>query len=1145
MSLDLTGIDNENEFFSQHYMDALLDRDLGNEYETPQGWDRIKTAWQRGLKEWQETPDLEHSLGALSPILTNLGYAPQFQVWSCAGWLIGVWAMLAKDGQSSPELIVLPVDLPVLNDDAAIQDPLCWSIQGILGMNAEDVLGKVIFSAEAPPRWVILCNPWQAVLIERGKWSHKRALRFDWETILGRRAPTTLKAMSALLSRASLVPDSGQALLDALDENSHRHAYGVSEDLKYALRESIEALGNEAIFYLANIKKEKVYGELDAGSLSRECLRVMYRLLFLLYLEARPELGYIPDAELYRRGYGLDLLRDLELRALTGDEARNGYFFHESITRLFSLIDSGYPEDQGHRALAMEDSLRIAPLKSHLFDPGRTPIFNRVKIRNVVWQEIIRSMSLSKPRNRRQRGRISYAQLGINQLGAVYEALLSFQGFFAEEDLLEVRKAGNRSADDADHVDDDADGDGGNDAADAAAGDFQENDDPLANAYFVPAREQARFRPSEIVVEDGRPKTYPRGSFIYRLAGRDRQKSASYYTPEALTQCLVKYALKELLKDKKADDILSLKICEPAMGSAAFLNEAVNQLAEAYLERKQAEVGARISQADYGAERQRVKMYLADNNVFGIDLNPTAVELAEVSLWLSNIYSGAFVPWFGLQLYCGNSLIGARREAGPAGGPYKPLRHGEKLPQGHIWHFLAGDPAMANYKDKVVKEMEGDALKTLTEWRKRLNKPLDDEETERLVSLSRQIDTLWKDHTDMLRKARAKTTDALSVWPAHPSQSVVRSTAEKDRILQHELLSETMKNSSPYRRLKLILDYWCALWFWPIDKAKQAPDREEWWTHLELIAFGNVWKPNVVREQALLFAETIEAEDVERLKDHTGFVDVDALSEQFPALKTVREIAERYRFFHWDLEFADILADRGGFDLILGNPPWIKVEWYETGLLSDYDPMVAVRKLTALQTTQARNGIFGKVPEARAAYLSEYVGQDSIAGFLASPSNYPLLSGAPNLYKCFLPQAWHYGVGVSAFLHPESVYDDPKGALLRSELYHRLRYHFQFQNELTLFAEVDHHAKFSMNIYSNPVNNISFDHLANLYAPSTIAQCYDHDGSGKVPGIKTDENSWNTAGHAGRIIHVDENALEIFAKAFDDDTTAPSEARLP
>ena len=101
----------------------------------------------------------------------------------------------------------------------------------------------------------------------------------------------------------------------------------------------------------------------------------------------------------------------------------------------------------------------------------------------------------------------------------------------------------------------------------------------LDSAWFVPASRIDDYKPSERVHdidENGHKvlRKYPRDTFIYGSAGRDRQKSASYYTPQVLTRCLVKYALKELLKDKSADDILKLTMVEPAMGSAAFLNEA-------------------------------------------------------------------------------------------------------------------------------------------------------------------------------------------------------------------------------------------------------------------------------------------------------------------------------------------------------------------------------------------------------------------------------------------------------------------------------------------------------------------------------------------------------------------------------------------
>ena len=91
----------------------------------------------------------------------------------------------------------------------------------------------------------------------------------------------------------------------------------------------------------------------------------------------------------------------------------------------------------------------------------------------------------------------------------------------------------------------------------------------------MPERELDNYTEEERVrytegPNEGKLRIYEKGTFIYRLAGREREKSASYYTPEVLTQCLVKYALKELLEGKTADEILNLTICEPAMGSAAF-----------------------------------------------------------------------------------------------------------------------------------------------------------------------------------------------------------------------------------------------------------------------------------------------------------------------------------------------------------------------------------------------------------------------------------------------------------------------------------------------------------------------------------------------------------------------------------------------
>ncbi len=818
--------------------------------------------------------------------------------------------------------------------------------------------------------------------------------------------------------------------------------------------------------------------------------------------------------------------------------AESGYYINDSIQLLFSLIYNGLSGLKQQKMMFEKGIGRklfeIPPLKTHLFDPERTPILNKVKFRNTILQRVIELMSLSRQGGRNsRRGRISYAQLGINQLGAVYEALLSYQGFFAQTDLFEVKKS-------------------------------DDTYDELKNAYFVKAEDLEKYTDEEKVYNsDGSLKKYPKGKFIYRLAGRDREKSASYYTPEVLTKCLVKYALKELLKDKSADDTLKLTVCEPAMGSAAFLNEAINQLAEAYLDRKQKEKGERIAHDEYAYERQKVKMYLADNNVFGVDLNPVAVELAEVSLWLNTISKENFVPWFGMQLVCGNSLIGARRQVFKNTLLKKENRTDtlwldespervmpkEKRSANTIYHFLLPDKGMANYKDKVIKQLAGDNIKKINNWRKIFIKEFSKSGIKALQKLSDTIDKLWTRHTEQQRDMRERTTDVFLAWGQESAESRDNTgTRWKDKVLEQELLSKQVRNSSPYRRLKLAMDYWCSLWFWPIDKADLLPSREQYLLELNLILEGNpIEVTHGSDDQLMLFSDTMPKQMQMKLVNELGFIDIDKLCAEVERLALVQKLAEKYRFLHWELEFADLFDDRGGFDLVLGNPPWIKVEWHEGGILSDTEPQFVVKKLTASNIAKLREETLHKY-NLENEYIEEYIGQASTQKYLNAYVNYPMLNKAQsNLYKCFLPQAWMIGSseGVFGFLHPEGVYDDPNGSILRAQLYPRIRFHLQFQNELKLFPEVHHETKFSINIYSSRNESISFVTISNLFAVSAIDMCFGSAGNKEVEGIKDINNKWNIMGHPDRVIYVNEDILSLFRTLYDSPEISISCARLP
>src|SRR6185503_18508928 len=107
--------------------------------------------------------------------------------------------------------------------------------------------------------------------------------------------------------------------------------------------------------------------------------------------------------------------------------------------------------------------------------------------------------------------------------------------------------------------------------------------------------------------------------------------------------------------------------------------------------------------------------------------------------------------------------------------------------------------------------------------------PFSAAQVEQLEQLSAAIDSLWARHTEQQRNIRHRTSDTLAVFGQTEPNDKHRplTTEEKDRIFFQEMLSKEVRNSSPYRRLKLVMDYWCALWFWPIEKADFLPSRAE------------------------------------------------------------------------------------------------------------------------------------------------------------------------------------------------------------------------------------------------------------------------------------------------------------------------------
>ena len=1046
--------------------------------------------------------------------------------------------------------------MPAGGDDALSESRL-------LGLNlldgkerAEQPLAKLIselYLSEPSPKYIVVSAGSSLFLTERERWPEGRYLAADVQLIADRNDPKKAGETDRLLAifgRQSIMPGpDGTIWWDERLEESRQHAVGVSQDLRDGIRESIEIIANDVLTRrtAAGLDNDDVDGQV----LARQSLRFLYRILFLLYAEASPELGVLPKNQgEYDAGYGLERLRELVQVELPSLKAQQGTHLFDSLDLLFRLVNGDHAAQRRSRgnddvadadaehaedADARDEGLAFEPLEADLFAASATGLIGEVGLSNVELQHVLERLLLSKAGSKGERGFISYANLGINQLGAVYEGLMSYTGFIAQEDLREVAKNG-----------------------DSSKGSWVvpvDRIDGIESKHFVTRRDE----------ETGlsEPVHHPRGSFVFRLAGRERQQSASYYTPEVMTKFVVSQALEELLQeDTPADSILELSICEPALGSGAFAIEAVRQLAGEYLKRKQKALDREIPADEYPQQLQRVKAQIALHQVHGVDLNATAVELAEVSLWLDTMQPGLGAPWFGLRLKRGNSLIGARRatysvdavrskkyltdepQANPMSGLVDALARDAEDPAvvGRIHHFLLpGEGWGAAADAKEVKDIAAEEQRQLRTWAKGTRIALKKPQIDRLKSLSERVEVLWKIALRRLQIADSQARRFVDYWPHERAR-------ETTAITRAEIEAALHDPNGAYQRLKRVMNAWNALWFWPLtESGVEPPTVDEWIGGLEGI-LGLRGKVNRFEGQRTF----VGASDWHELNSYEELelglatvVSFERLAERHPWLAVCDRIGDEQGFFHWELEFASVFG-RGGFDLQVGNPPWVRPRSDEAALLAEHDAWWQLAEKPSQAVIRQKRIDTLALPGAARDFVEAATPTPVLAEFLGATSQYAVLAGLqPDLYRAFMARTWMSSseAGVVALLHPESHFTEKKAHHLRAATYRRLRRHWQFLNELLLF-EISNHVVYGVHVYGAQQEAPSFQMAASLYHPDTVARSLDHEGGTEIPGLKTTEGKWDTRPHPERIVNVDLDVLKVWADILDEPGTSPLHARM-
>ena len=991
------------------------------------------------------------------------------------------------------------------------------------------------FRSDAPPAFVVVQAGQWLLLAEAERWAEGRYLATDLLVVAERRHEAKggeIDRVAAMFGRQALLPDAdGNVWWTGVLEDSVKHTVGVSKDLREGIRLSIEIIANEVV------KRRSAQGltldGIDGQDLAKHSLRFLYRILFLLYAEASPEMRVLPTgAAEYEEGYGLDRLRELTLTELVSEQSRTGTHLYESLATLFRLVDRGHsPAVREDAADNPAPGLEFQPLRADLFKPESTALIDEVGLGNEATQRVLEHLLLSKESKGRRgadRGFISYAELGINQLGAVYEGLMSYTGFFAEEDLYEVAK----------------------------------NGDPEKGSWVVPMNRSDHLDEKDFVralneaTGEEEPVKHFKGTFVFRLAGRERQQSASYYTPEVLTKFVVSQALEELLdqNDERTtpDQILKLTICEPALGSGAFAIEAVRQLAAEYLKRKQEDLGELIDADQYPVELQKVKAHIALHQVYGVDLNATAVELAEISLWLDTMVAGLQAPWFGLHLRRGNSLIGARRSVYAPSllvkkqwlkEPAKDVPLGEEIGAG-IHHFLLPSEGWGAVIDTAeAKTYAPDKREELRLWRNEIRKSPSKTIVKRLQALAQRVETLWEFTLRRLTIAESEIRRDIHLWGSDPVEHTPAVTRE-------EIENVLSDPNGAYQRLRRVMDAWCAIWSWPLTTEIEPPDWDQWVGGLEAVLGTPVKETAAERRGQLSIGRDTSWQELGFAEENdlllSRAVPVGHAARQFPWLDVAKEIADGQGFFHWELDFAPVFA-RGGFDLQVGNPPWVRPDWDEASVLAEFDPWWQLAdkpqegiKRSKRQSTLQHTG-------ALSAFLDERSGQAGQTEALSSTADRPALDGIrADLYRCFIERTWRSTSrsGVIGLIHPEGHFTELRARSLRGGAYRRLRRHWHFRNQMKLFSEIGNTREYGVHIYGQPQAQPEFLQASNTFHPATITRSLVHDGSGTPPGVKDSAGNWDTSPHRDRILHVNAEVINSWAALIDEVDTPPLQGRI-
>lgn len=549
---------------------------------------------------------------------------------------------------------------------------------------------QIFLNVDKKSQWGLLTNGiLLRILRDFYHTSTKGYVEFDLENIFTERSFSDFRALYRMV-HASRFSKNGDntIILEHFYKESCAAGVKVGEDLRGNVKLAIETLGNG--FLTEDLVQRMISDEKFCKEYYEELLTLTYRILFLLFEEQR---GILPSRDsLYAEEYSITSLRERAENFKINDKYADIWY---GLKVTFKILKKGYQK------------LNVFPYNGSLFDDDRLKTLSALECKNEDLLTAVHYLTWIEKDKVLQR--ISYLDLGVEEIGSIYESLL---------DLIPS----------------------------VLAQDGEVDGKPIrAKTFFLDSR------------------------------GTARKTTGSYYTDKRLVDELIKSALIPVAQEKissgktsleKEKALLSLRVCDPACGSGAFLIAATMYLGK---ELAQIRTGTEYPS---DKEEQRARREILQHCIYGVDLNPMAVELAKVSLWINAVVEDMPLNFLDHHIKCGNSLIGTT-----------PTLLSKGIPDTAFTPVEGDDKAVAKEIININKKQK--KSQSLAEWETR-------EEDKKYIEKFNKLNDLPEDNPE---------------------------DVENKKICYNRLMNSYLSNSR-----KLIADTWTAAFFWPLTKeTRDAP----------------------------------------------------------------------------------------------------------------------------------------------------------------------------------------------------------------------------------------------------------------------------------------------------------------------------------